>query len=372
MLHTPEQLHKGMIREGGISGNLVLGTVIMGDFLVCFSGDPISFCDGALEALKRWNDWVKPAREFLRDYRTCGKAGRGAELITSAYFAGLQSWLDILAAYDITVSNPADLKAWCKLQHVILARYRSAYEVGPVGPTIQVGDEQIHLVTEALSLLDSLLDDDEKQQRCGLERLKKIRDGLRFPPGRVKAAELPPQSLCEAMIRLAWKYMRSLGDVTLPEPMEVRNTIEARAHLDEVVIWCNQEAGGSFRQHGESGDSMRRTAGDQRAESRGNSQPNQRAAVTVNPVQALDIWQDLREFAASHLRGVERRVVELVINGNGTCRINVIASDGAVGWENPGDNFNSTKSRLNPKLKKIGYTLYRHDNEARLKCIGRK
>jgi hypothetical protein len=78
-------------------------------------------------------------------------------------------------------------------------------------------------------------------------------------------------------------------------------------------------------------------------------------------------WADPARFAADRLKGNERKLVEMVIGGNGRVPIATIAKE--VGWEKPWDDaFNGTMGRVNKKLKsaKLPYRIFRQSNEAHI------
>ncbi len=88
---------------------------------------------------------------------------------------------------------------------------------------------------------------------------------------------------------------------------------------------------------------------------------------------AADEFRVLMEFAATRLKGIERRVIELVCERGGVCPIADLACDRAIEWGSPHDNaWKSTQKRINLKLRKQGWKLARHGNAAIFQPIGRK
>ena len=86
-------------------------------------------------------------------------------------------------------------------------------------------------------------------------------------------------------------------------------------------------------------------------------------------------FSELLSWVASNLKGKQRRVMELVIDGRGECPLSDIAFDAAISWESPYDNsFNGIRRAVNLKLNKasVGWRLERNDNKARLLKIGQK
>jgi hypothetical protein len=78
-------------------------------------------------------------------------------------------------------------------------------------------------------------------------------------------------------------------------------------------------------------------------------------------------------IAQRSVKGIERKIVELICDHAGSRALKEIASDPTIGWDIPCDDvFNSAKKRINAKLKKTSWCLYRHDGIAKLKDLGRK
>jgi hypothetical protein len=62
----------------------------------------------------------------------------------------------------------------------------------------------------------------------------------------------------------------------------------------------------------------------------------------------------LNEWARENLKGKQLRVLEMVVAGNGTRKIEEIAADGQIGWDEPYDPlWNSARQALNGKLKRL-------------------
>jgi hypothetical protein len=79
----------------------------------------------------------------------------------------------------------------------------------------------------------------------------------------------------------------------------------------------------------------------------------------------------LRQLAAKKLKGDERLIVERVCDGNGVCPLKELAM--CIPWNSPYDGaFNSARQRINAKLKKDGWQIYRRDGAASSKYLERK
>lgn len=88
---------------------------------------------------------------------------------------------------------------------------------------------------------------------------------------------------------------------------------------------------------------------------------------------AVSKWADLARFAENSLKGNERKLVEAVIDGDGRVPIARLAQEMRPPWETPWDDaFNSTKNRVNDKLKagKLPYRIRRQNSEAHAYRIG--
>ena len=86
-----------------------------------------------------------------------------------------------------------------------------------------------------------------------------------------------------------------------------------------------------------------------------------------------DSFHELRQFAADNFKGIERRIVELICEHAGACPLPDLATDPAIKWVTPWDDaFNSAKKRINAKLKKTQWKIYRHDRKAKVKFLGRE
>jgi hypothetical protein len=82
-----------------------------------------------------------------------------------------------------------------------------------------------------------------------------------------------------------------------------------------------------------------------------------------------DPFADLRQFARDNLKGQERRVIEVLCDAGGELPIADLAAKDGVGWSDEFEGFNNAKKRLNRKLKKIGWTVARQSNAAKLNRI---
>lgn len=86
-----------------------------------------------------------------------------------------------------------------------------------------------------------------------------------------------------------------------------------------------------------------------------------------------DFFRDIASWAADELKGKQRRCIEMLAGGSGAIPIADLACDSAIDWADPFDEpFKSMVKALNPKLRKKGCRIHRHDNEARLEKMGQK
>ncbi|HEY2415952.1 MAG TPA: hypothetical protein VGI40_27165 [Pirellulaceae bacterium] len=76
-------------------------------------------------------------------------------------------------------------------------------------------------------------------------------------------------------------------------------------------------------------------------------------------------YRELRKWAVSELKGKQRRLVELLAANNGIMPI----PDLKLACEWKGDEFARCRQHVNRKLRKAGWTVERHDNEARLRQV---
>ena len=82
-------------------------------------------------------------------------------------------------------------------------------------------------------------------------------------------------------------------------------------------------------------------------------------------------YRELMEWVTENLTGKQRRVMEMVIEGDGSCPLEELAADRLVIWAEPyDDSWNSICRVLNTKLKRAGWRLYRQDNKACLSKLG--
>jgi hypothetical protein len=95
----------------------------------------------------------------------------------------------------------------------------------------------------------------------------------------------------------------------------------------------------------------------------------------LSPELPGSAYDALLDFAHENLKGIERRVVELLCKQQGPCRLADLAVDSAIDWDSPYDDaWNSARRRINQKLKAAGkpWRLIRSGNAACLRTIGRK
>lgn len=98
-----------------------------------------------------------------------------------------------------------------------------------------------------------------------------------------------------------------------------------------------------------------------------------RTATTADETAAE--LSTLKHWVTTELKGKQRRVMELIVEGGGQCPLSEIAIDVQVSWEPPYDDaFNGIRKAVNSKLKKAGSTwrLERNDNRGRLARVGQK
>jgi hypothetical protein len=94
-----------------------------------------------------------------------------------------------------------------------------------------------------------------------------------------------------------------------------------------------------------------------------------RAAEAATVEQPADPFADLLTLARDKLKGIERRTLELLCTNNGEYALADLAVDPAVKWPSPyDDTFNSTRQRINKKLRqaRLPWHIIRHDNSAKL------
>ncbi|HEY1599471.1 MAG TPA: hypothetical protein VGG64_07710 [Pirellulales bacterium] len=97
------------------------------------------------------------------------------------------------------------------------------------------------------------------------------------------------------------------------------------------------------------------------------------AGSVTGAQRTTDRFMALSTFVAGHFKGKQRRVVEMLIEGGGRCKLADMAADVLIDWSLPCDNaFNSICKPLNSKLRRHSYRIIRQDNEARLSELGQK
>jgi hypothetical protein len=82
-------------------------------------------------------------------------------------------------------------------------------------------------------------------------------------------------------------------------------------------------------------------------------------------------FDTLLAIAKSKLKGNELRVVELICEGGGACKLADLAADRQFTWNQDeiASRYNGTQRRLKPKLRKHGWDIYRENNEAKARII---
>ena len=86
-------------------------------------------------------------------------------------------------------------------------------------------------------------------------------------------------------------------------------------------------------------------------------------------------YKELQKWAETELKGKQRRVLELLIEGKGKQSISTLAEDPAIDWQEPYENaWNSIKKTLNKKLLKQPdrWRISTHDRNAELSKAGQK
>jgi len=110
------------------------------------------------------------------------------------------------------------------------------------------------------------------------------------------------------------------------------------------------------------------------------SQPGQLRAGLETAVRRLaiavrsDPYAELRQWAAASLKGIERRVVEIVIGNGGTTPLADLAAESTIRWESPYDNvYGKVQGGINGKLKSAAmpWQLTRQNNAAVLSAQSR-
>lgn len=89
-------------------------------------------------------------------------------------------------------------------------------------------------------------------------------------------------------------------------------------------------------------------------------------------------FRELAEWADRELKGIQQRTITLLVEHGGRISLKNLASDPEINWQFPIDQkFNSLCKALNgagkhqrkPKLRKVGWRIFRQNNEARLERI---
>jgi hypothetical protein len=84
------------------------------------------------------------------------------------------------------------------------------------------------------------------------------------------------------------------------------------------------------------------------------------------PPPPADPFAGLRQFARNELKGQERAVIETLCDAGGELPITDLAVKEFVQWNEEFEGFKNAQKRLNPKLKRIGWTVARQSNAAKL------
>jgi len=78
-----------------------------------------------------------------------------------------------------------------------------------------------------------------------------------------------------------------------------------------------------------------------------------------------NIYRELAKWAADNLKGKQRRMIELLAENND--KLPLADLNLACDWSN--DGFNRCRQHVNKVLRKAGWLVERHDNEARLRQL---
>lgn len=85
---------------------------------------------------------------------------------------------------------------------------------------------------------------------------------------------------------------------------------------------------------------------------------------------APDCFSELKQFAETKMKGIERRILELVCTHDGKYPLKDLAADAAIQWNAPYDDaFENARRRINAKLQKakLPWRIQRQDNGAKLR-----
>ncbi len=74
----------------------------------------------------------------------------------------------------------------------------------------------------------------------------------------------------------------------------------------------------------------------------------------------------LRQWAGDNLIKAERAVIEALCDAGGEERIDVLGMMPGIQWDDATEGFKSARRRLDPKLQRINWRIFRHDNAAKL------
>ena len=88
------------------------------------------------------------------------------------------------------------------------------------------------------------------------------------------------------------------------------------------------------------------------------------------PDADADPFVKLRDFARGKLKGQERAVVEALCDVGGELPIVDLAVKDGIDWGDEAEGFKNVQRRLKSKLKRIGWTISRQNNAARLRRTG--
>ena len=247
-----------------------------------------------------------------------------------------------------------------------------------VRPLFTLPDRPLHSMTDFVSWLD---------YRCSV-----LTDGEEADPTMPWTADPPFAELRRELgaltLRNAGRWLDAHhlsgwpGDGT-PIPDDV---FQQERSLKKLLDWCSEqrrkqwqdEANGSSSNVGDGSPEQDRShqeavsLADSLHTSTAIGTTADRAAVPPANIDGDDdsfaaLLHRVKAFAASDLKGIQRRVIELLVSSNGEMPIADIATDPAVNWQPPNKaSIDSVKRALNTKLRSLKAYLSVRDNRLRL------
>ena len=86
-------------------------------------------------------------------------------------------------------------------------------------------------------------------------------------------------------------------------------------------------------------------------------------------------FSEILEWSKNELKGKQQRLIKILVDHEGNCKLTEIAKSPGIDWQEPWDDaFNSMRKTLNKKMKTVGlgWQITRYDNKAKLSKIGQK